>query len=84
MFQDLKFNPHMLATVNGLKQILEKLGITLTKVEGDRLLRDVRNANYGKFECTYKDVIDFFTKKRINVAFLEKGFLDPLLAACVN
>ena len=30
---------------------------------------------------TYKDFIDFLTRRRINVAFLEKGFIDPILAS---
>ena len=47
-------------------------------------MKQVRKANFGKFNCTYSDVIDFLTRKRINVAFLEKGFVDPLLAASVS
>ena len=38
-------------------------------------------ANDNKFEITYKDFIDFMTRKRINVAFLERGFIDPILAS---
>ena len=50
-------------------------------MQAERILKDVRNASHGKFEVTYKDVIDFMTRKRINVAFLEKGFVDPILAS---
>jgi len=38
-------------------------------------------ANENKFEITYKDFIDFMTRRRINVAFLERGFIDPILAS---
>lgn len=44
-------------------------------------MKDVRLANDNKFEITYKDFIDFMTRKRINIAFLEKGFIDPILAS---
>lgn len=26
--------------------------------------------------------MDFMTRKRINVAFLDKGFVDPMVASC--
>ena len=38
-------------------------------------------ANHNKINITYRDVIDYMTRKRINVAFKEKGFVDPLVAA---
>ena len=41
----------------------------------------MRKANESKFEITYKDFIDFMTRRRINVAFLERGFIDPILAS---
>ena len=41
----------------------------------------MRMANENKFEITYKDFIDFMTRRRINVAFLERGFIDPILAS---
>jgi Ca2+-binding EF-hand superfamily protein len=63
---------------------LEKLGIVLSTNEADYILKDVRKHNYGKFECTYKNLVDFMTKNRINVAFVEKGFIDPLLANTVQ
>ena len=44
-------------------------------------MKDVRLANENKFEITYKDFIDFMTRMRINVAFLERGFIDPILAS---
>jgi len=64
--------------------MFEKLQISISSADADYILKDVRKANSGKFECTYKDVIDYLTKRRINVAFLEKGFVDPLLAASVT
>lgn len=45
-------------------------------------MQDVRLANPQKQNViTYKDLIDFMTRKRINVAFLERGFIDPILAS---
>lgn len=41
-------------------------------------------ANDNKFEITYKEFIDFMTRKRINVTFLERGFVDPILASTVS
>ena len=73
--------PNQLATKKGISKSFEHLKIILTQLQAERILKDVRNANHGKFEVTYKDVIDFMTRKRINVAFLEKGFVDPILAS---
>jgi hypothetical protein len=72
--------PNQLANTKGLQQIFERLEIILTKKEADRVLGDVRSANHGKFECSFKSFIDFMTRKRINVAFVDKGFIDPLIA----
>jgi len=65
-----------------LQQVFERLEIVLTKGEAERILADVRQANQGKFECSFKNFIDFMTRKRINVAFVDKGFVDPLIAQC--
>jgi hypothetical protein len=46
------------------------------------VLADVRKAQLGKFEISYKTFIDFLTRKRVNVAFQDKGFVDPLIAQC--
>jgi Ca2+-binding EF-hand superfamily protein len=73
-----------LATTQGVRNTLEKLNIILSTAEAEQILKDVRKHNYGKFECTYKNLVDFMTKKRINVAFVEKGFIDPLLANTVQ
>ena len=62
--------------------MFERLEIVLTRNEADRILGDVRQANQGKFECSFKNFIDFMTRKRINVAFVDKGFIDPLIAQC--
>jgi len=34
-------------------------------------------------ELSYKDFVDFMTKKRVNGQMQEKGFVDPLLASSV-
>jgi hypothetical protein len=57
--------------------------VILSTTEAERILKDVRAHNSGKFECTYKNLIDFMIKKRINVSFVDKGFIDPLLANTV-
>lgn len=64
--------------------MFEKVQIIISNADGECILKDVRKANSGKFECTYKDVIDYLTKRRINTLFQEKGFIDPLLAASVS
>ena len=68
-------------TKNGVTRSLAKLQITLTSAQAERIVKDVRLANDNKFEITYKDFIDYMTRKRINVAFLERGFIDPILAS---
>jgi Ca2+-binding EF-hand superfamily protein len=82
VFGELKYLPTQLATAKGLQQVFERLEIVLTKAEAERVLADVRKANHGKFECSFKSFIDFMTRKRINVAFVDKGFIDPLIAQC--
>jgi hypothetical protein len=84
IFNDLKFEPMALATTQGIRQILERLQIITTTTEAQRILTDVRTHNFGKFECSYKNLIDFMTKKRINVVFANQGFIDPLLASTVQ
>jgi hypothetical protein len=56
--------------------------IILSKNEAEKILADVRKSANGRFECSFKDFIDFMTRKRINVAFFDKGFVDPLIAQC--
>ena len=73
--------PMQNVTRQGVTRNFNKLQIVLTADQADRIIADVRRANENKFEITYKDFIDFMTRKRINVAFLEKGFIDPILAA---
>ena len=79
-YNELKYMPNQLCTIKGLQQVFEKLEIVLTKKEAERILEDVRNSNNGKFECSFKSFIDFMTRKRIHVAFADKGFVDPLIA----
>jgi hypothetical protein len=45
---------------------------------------DLKNANNGKLESTWKQLIDFLTKARINATYMDKGFVDPMLATSVN
>ena len=40
----------------------------------------MRKSNTGKFEVSFKQFVDYMTRKRINVAFVDKGFVDPLIA----
>ena len=54
----------------------------MSKNEVDRIQNDIRMINYGRYECSFKDLIDYMTRKRINVSFLDKGFVDPLIASC--
>ena len=46
------------------------------------MLEDLRKSSNNKFECSFKDFIDFMTRKRINGAFFDKGFVDPMIAQC--
>lgn len=73
--------PTQNVTKSGIQKNFNKLGIVLTSLQAERIVKDVRIANENKFEITYKDFIDFMTRMRINVAFLERGFIDPILAS---
>ena len=53
----------------------------MTEAEAECIVKDVRLANDNRFEITYKDFIDFMTRRRVNIAFLERGFIDPILAS---
>jgi hypothetical protein len=46
------------------------------------VVQDVRD-HHGKFDVTYKEMIEFMTKRRINLQFQDKGTIDPLMAVCV-
>lgn len=65
-----------------MQQVFEKLQLILSRNEAEAILADMRAANNGKFECSFKDFIDFLTKRRINSAFNDKGFVDPMIAQC--
>lgn len=80
VYNELKYMPKQLITTKGVQQIFERLDIILTKGEAERMLIDIRKANNGAFEASFKTFIDFMTRKRINVAFVDKGFIDPLIA----
>jgi len=82
VYTELKYTTTALATAKGLQQVFERLEIVLTKTQAERVLNDVRAANHGESGCSFKNFIDFMTRKRINVAFVDKGFIDPLIAQC--
>lgn len=65
-----------------MQQIFEKLQIIITKQEAENILGDVRAAFNNRFECSFKDFIEFMTRKRINSTFFDKGFVDPMIAQC--
>jgi hypothetical protein len=60
--------------------VFEKLQLILSKNEAENVLKDMRAALNNKFECSFKDFIDFLTKRRINSSFNDKGFVDPRIA----
>ncbi len=60
--------------------MFEKLQLILSKNEAENVLKDMRAALNNKFECSFKDFIDFLTKRRINSSFNDKGFVDPMIA----
>jgi hypothetical protein len=68
--------------LKGLQQAFDKIQIVLSKNEAEKVLNHVRQYYDGRFECSFKDFIDFMTRKRINSAFLDKGFVDPMIAQC--
>jgi len=82
VYSELKYLPTQLVNAKGLQQVFARLEIVLTKNEADRVLADVRQASPGEPACSFKNFIDFMTRKRINVAFVDKGFIDPLIAQC--
>lgn len=61
---------------------MDKLGVVISQIQADRIVKDLTKYNMNRFENTYKDLIDYLTRRRVNVAFLDKGFIDPLLATC--
>jgi hypothetical protein len=63
-----------------VQQVFEKLQLILSKNEAENVLKDMRAALNNKFECSFKDFIDFLTKRRINSSFNDKGFVDPMIA----
>jgi hypothetical protein len=82
VYTDLKYPPNQLANAEGMQQIFHKLEIVITPPQAARILSDVRQANQGRFECSFKNFVDFMTRKKINVAVADKGFIDPLIAQC--
>lgn len=84
IYTDLKINSMQLVTIKGIQQIMDKLGVIVSSTQANRIVMDLRKANNGRFENTYKDFIDNMYRRRVNVGFLEKGFIDPLLASCAS
>ena len=82
IYETLKYMPTQFLNLKGLQQVFDKIQIVLSKNEADKVLNDVRKYYNGKFECSFKDFIDFMTRKRINSAFVDKGFVDPMIAQC--
>ena len=42
----------------------------------------MQDFNGGLHAVSFKDLVDFMTRKRINSAFVDKGFVDPMIALC--
>ena len=82
IFEEEKYQPNQLATVKALQRVFHRLDVVLRQTTVEQVLHDVRKANHGKFECSFKTFVDFMTRKRVNVAFVDKGFVDPLIAQC--
>jgi len=82
VFEALKYLPTQFANSKGVQQVFEKLQLILSRNEAEAVLTDMRATYNGKFECSFKDFIDFLTKRRINSVFNDKGFVDPMIAQC--
>lgn len=82
IFEQLKYMPNQFINAKGIQQIFEKLQIILSKQEAENILGDLRHAFNNRFECSFKDFIEFMTRKRINSTFFDKGFVDPMIAQC--
>ncbi len=80
IFDQLKYMPNQFVNNKGIQQIFEKIQIIMSKNEAEHVLSDVRKHFNNRFECSFKDFIDFMTRKRINSAFFDKGFVDPMIA----
>ena len=80
IYDQLKYMPNQFVNTKGVQQVFEKLALVLSKNEVDKILNDVRRGFNGRYECSFKDLVDFMTRRRINVAFFDKGFVDPLIA----
>jgi Ca2+-binding EF-hand superfamily protein len=82
IYAELKHTSNQLVSVRYLQRVFEKMEVVITQKEGERILQDVRKANGGKFECSFNSFVNYMTRKRVNVAFQDKGFIDPLIAQC--
>ena len=74
--------PNQFLNAKGVQQVFERIQIILSKNEAEEVLADVRRHFNGRFECSFKDFLDFMTRRRINSAFSDKGFVDPMIAQC--
>lgn len=83
-FTDLKLDPQSFITPEAIRDGLNKLQIQLSQEEGKKIIRDVRKFYNDRFEVTLRNLVDFMTKKKINLVFTDKGAIDPLLANTVQ
>ena len=56
--------------------------IILSKPEAEKVMTDIKKFFNKKGELTFKEIVDFMTRKRINATYLDKGFVDPLISQC--
>lgn len=67
IFEEMKYSQYQLATAKGIAACMDKLSIVITKHQSEKILKDLRKAYNEKFECVYKDLVDFMTKRKINI-----------------
>jgi len=75
--------PMQLLNPKGCQQIFEKTGIKISKEQANEVIKDFRSS-IERFDGSYKDFIEYMTKMKVNAAFLEKGFVDPIVATCCH
>lgn len=71
------------ATVNGIKKAYALLDVIITSKQASYIIKDSKKSGTKHNEdikCTYKDVVDSFSRKRTSGCYEDKAFIDPLLA----
>lgn len=58
--------PNALVTSVGIQRAFQKMGIEIEAKLSKLVVQDVRD-HHGKFDVTYKEMIEFMTKRRINL-----------------